>query len=162
MRFVCIHTFFFAHLEIRRAFGNFCASFQIVDRCVEIGRIAMADVVARHAAPLARQRIAAMWASSAMDNAQTYNADQNELAERIIARFTDLSDVSFAATAEQAWQKRLPILAERLLKRESDVKRRVIVYLKLQQYDKALSMSATSTDPDLSKRACAYKLYFLF
>lgn len=115
-----------------------------------MGRIAAADILARHAAPSARQRIAAMWASSAMDNAQTFNADQNKLAERIIARFAELQDVSFATTAEQAWQKGLQVLAKRLLECESDVKQRVTVYLKLKQFDKALKMSATSTDPDLS------------
>ncbi|KAI6218499.1 Vacuolar protein sorting-associated protein 16-like protein [Aphelenchoides fujianensis] len=90
-----------------------------------------------------------LWAFNAMDNVRAGFADELELVDRIVARFSDQKYASYAAAAEVAAQKGLQRLASRLLDLEEDVMQQVTTLLKLKQVDRALAMSAKSKDPDL-------------
>jgi hypothetical protein len=116
-----------------------------------MGLYAAADVIAQLASPTARRRIVAHWAMDSIKNARDGLIDSNELGEKIIARFREQNNVSFAATAEVAYSKGLNTLGDQLLELEEDVVQQVTTLLKLKQLDKALNKSAKSKDPDLCK-----------
>ncbi|KAI6213149.1 hypothetical protein M3Y94_00116300 [Aphelenchoides besseyi] len=121
----------------------------LIDRLVEMNLFAAADIISHNAAPNARSRIVAQWAVNAMDKVRGGFADELDLVDRIVARFTAQKYTSYAATAEIAAQKGLQRLASRLLDLEEDVMQQVTTLLKLKEFDKALEMSAKSKDPDL-------------
>lgn len=134
----------------------------IIDRLIEMGLYAAADIVAREASPEARKRIVAHWALDAIANVSSGFMDEAELGDKIIARFGEQQNVSvsYAATAEKAYNMGLHMLADRLLDLEEDVVQQVTTLLKLKQMDKALKKSAKSKDPDLRKSGpeCRKKL----
>ena len=121
----------------------------MIDRLIEMRFYAAADIIAQQASLAARTRIVAHWALDAIDNVQAGLVDEAELGDKIIARFAEQNHVSFAATAEVAFNKELFGLANRLLDLEEDVVQQVTTLLKLKELDKALKKSAKSNDPDL-------------
>lgn len=64
-----------------------------------MSQYAAADVIAQHASPEARKRIVAHWALDSINSARDGFADEKELGDKIIARFAEQNNVSFAATA---------------------------------------------------------------
>jgi hypothetical protein len=62
-----------------------------------MGFYAAADIIAQQASPTARKRIVAHWALNAISNVQAGFADEAELGDKIIARFAEQKNVSFAA-----------------------------------------------------------------
>lgn len=123
----------------------------IIDRLIEMGLYAAADIVAKEASPEATKRIVAHWALDAIANVSVGFSDEAELGDKIVSRFGKHMNVSFAATAEKAHEKGLTMLADRLLDLEEDVVQQVTTLLKMKQMDKALKKSAKSKDPDLCK-----------
>ncbi|KAI6190327.1 Vacuolar protein sorting-associated protein 16-like protein [Aphelenchoides bicaudatus] len=121
----------------------------VIDRLIEMEMYAAADIIAQQASPTASRRIVAHWAMDAIVNARDGFVDENELGDKIIERFAHQNNVSFAATAEVAYNKGLHKLADRLLDLEEDVVQQVTTLLRLKQQEKALKKSAKSKDPDL-------------
>lgn len=123
----------------------------MIDRLIEMGLYAAADTIAKLASSLTRRRIVAHWAKDSIMDAQAGLTDANELGDKIVARFAEQNNVSFAATAEVAYNKGLHQLGNRLLDLEEDVVQQVTTLLKLKELNKALEKSSKSKDPDLCK-----------